>query len=550
MTIADLVIRLGLKDDASKSLAGTAGKIRTGFSRAALPAAGALGAVTLAAKKAIDSASDMNETVSKTRTVFGPAFSVVEKFGNGSARSLGISKQAALDAASTYGTFGKAAGLTGKALAKFSTPLVKAAADLGSFHNVPVAQALEDIRSGLAGETEPLRKYGILLNDAALRSQALKMGLVSTTKDALSPQNKMLAAQQLILKSLGPAAGDFARTSDSAANRAKIQAAETANLTASLGSGLLPAYKGLQGVLLMVTGIMARHQGIVKVAAMVVAALAVAVLSVNAAFAVYSAGAKIAAVAQRIFNAAVKANTIVLIVAALIAVGAAFVLAYKRCETFRKVVNAVVNFVRDHWRTMVTVMLAVFLPMVLLVIKKWGTFKAIGTAAVNGVKSAVSLLTGAVRGAWSVVGRLIAKIKDLSAGPINVIRGAFNILRGTVSSVLGVVRDVVDAIGWVLSKAGAVAGIVGKIGSVAGKIPGLAAGGIVTRPTLAMVGEGREPEAVIPLSKLAGMVGGGGGGVVVNISGPVYGANAEQLAREIRNQLLRMKRSTGSLGLA
>jgi hypothetical protein len=51
-------------------------------------------------------------------------------------------------------------------------------------------------------------------------------------------------------------------------------------------------------------------------------------------------------------------------------------------------------------------------------------------------------------------------------------------------------------------------------------IPMLAQGGIVTSPTLAMIGEGNGPEAVIPLSKLGSMgFGGGGGGITVNVNG-------------------------------
>jgi hypothetical protein len=204
----------------------------------------AIGAASVGAaigiKKLIDAGSDMNETVNKSNVIFGKSAKSVQEWSTTMAEAGGISEQAALDAASMFGTFGKAAGVGQKQLDKWSESLVQASSDLASFHNVDPTQALEDIRSGLAGEVEPLRKYGILLNDATLRQQALKMGLVSTTKDALSPQNKMLAAHALILKDLGPATGDFARTSEGLANQQRILKAELQNVVTELGTALLP----------------------------------------------------------------------------------------------------------------------------------------------------------------------------------------------------------------------------------------------------------------------------------------------------------------------
>jgi hypothetical protein len=86
-------------------------------------------------------------------------------------------------------------------------------------------------------------------------------------------------------------------------------------------------------------------------------------------------------------------------------------------------------------------------------------------------------------------------------------------------------------------------GAIGNFASgVAGRIAGLAEGGIVTRPTLAMVGEGGEPEAVIPLSKM-GQFGGGGGGVNITINGAI---DPEATARQIRRILEDSERRTGA----
>ena len=74
----------------------------------------------------------------------------------------------------------------------------------------------------MRGEAEPLRQYGVLLDDASLRQAALELGIISTTKNALTPQQKVLAAQALIYQQTGTAQGDFARTSDGLANKTRI----------------------------------------------------------------------------------------------------------------------------------------------------------------------------------------------------------------------------------------------------------------------------------------------------------------------------------------
>ena len=144
-------------------------------------------------KEAITAASDLAETVSKVGVLFGDSAKQVEAFAETAAVKLGQSKQQALNAAATFATFGKAAGLAGDDLAKFSTDFVGLASDLASFNNTSPEQAINAIGAALRGESEPLRAYGVLLDDASLRQAALELGIVSTTKNALTPQQKVLS---------------------------------------------------------------------------------------------------------------------------------------------------------------------------------------------------------------------------------------------------------------------------------------------------------------------------------------------------------------------
>ena len=218
-------------------LQGFSDKITTAFKVATAAA------VAFAGKLAIDSikaASDLGETISKVGVLFGDSAKEIEKFADGAAQSLGQTKQQALDAAANFAIFGKSAGLTGKSLTEFSTGFVKLAADLASFNNVPQDEAINAIGSALRGEAEPLRKFGVLLDDATLKNAALELGLISTTKNALTPQQKVLAAQKVIYEQTTAAQGDFERTSGGLANQTKILSAELENTKLVIGEALLP----------------------------------------------------------------------------------------------------------------------------------------------------------------------------------------------------------------------------------------------------------------------------------------------------------------------
>lgn len=187
----------------------------------------------------ITAASNLGESANKIATIFGDAAPVITDFAKNAARNIGLSDIAARDAAATYGVFGSAAGLAGEDLADFSTEMVTLSGDMASFYNTSPEQAIEAIGAAFRGETEPIRAYGVMLDDATVKAKALEMGLYSGT-GALDMNAKVLATQALILDKTKLAAGDFLETSDGLANQQRILAAEFANAQAELGQGLLP----------------------------------------------------------------------------------------------------------------------------------------------------------------------------------------------------------------------------------------------------------------------------------------------------------------------
>jgi phage-related minor tail protein len=195
---------------------------------------------------AIKWASDLNEASSAVATVFGADAEKVAGAQGSVAKSLGLSREEALSYASALGALYKSVGLTTSASADMSNEVTQAAADLGSFFNVPIGQVLDDIKSGLVGEFEPLRKYGILLSAAAVEQKALAMTGKTSAKE-LTEQEKVLARQELIMSQLGAAQGDFARTSDGLANSTRILSAQFKDAGAQLGTQLLPYATQLVG---------------------------------------------------------------------------------------------------------------------------------------------------------------------------------------------------------------------------------------------------------------------------------------------------------------
>ncbi|CAB5225868.1 hypothetical protein UFOVP1505_22, partial [uncultured Caudovirales phage] len=201
----------------------------------------AVGAVGAFAYKAIQAASDFDEAINKNKVVFGAISKEVEAFARTANTALGLSETAALKAAGTFAIFGKSAGLAGKNLSDFSIDLVTLASDLASFNNTSVDDAITALGSALRGEAEPLRKYGVLLDDATLKAAATELGIYSGSK-ALTAQQKVLAAQKVIFDQTGDAQGDFGRTSDGLAAQQKILGATFDDIQQKLGKAFLPIF--------------------------------------------------------------------------------------------------------------------------------------------------------------------------------------------------------------------------------------------------------------------------------------------------------------------
>jgi hypothetical protein len=196
-------------------------------------------AAAAAAGRMIKAASDLNEEISKSEQVFGASSRAIQVWSEQTATSIGVAQTQALQATGTFGNLFRTVGLAPEAAGEMSQALVELGADLASFNNANIDDVLNAIRSGLIGEAEPLRRYGVLLSETRVQQAAMAATGKETTA-ALTDQEKALARYNIILQDTVPAQGDFARTSTGLANQTKILKAQMSDLSAELGSNLLP----------------------------------------------------------------------------------------------------------------------------------------------------------------------------------------------------------------------------------------------------------------------------------------------------------------------
>ena len=210
----------------------------------------------------VKAASNLNESLNKSKVIFGSAADEVADFGASAAKSFGLSQRAAVDAASSFGVLFQSLGKGSQATAGLSVQFTKLAGDLSSFFNISGADAVQKLLSGLSGEAEPLRRVGVFLTEAKVKAEAYASGIAKLGAE-LTESQKIQARANVILRETAVAQGDFGRTSGSLANLQRTLKADIENLSASFGQVLLPAMVGVVKVADgVVTGLLAILNGV------------------------------------------------------------------------------------------------------------------------------------------------------------------------------------------------------------------------------------------------------------------------------------------------
>jgi hypothetical protein len=386
---------------------------------AALGTTFAASQVAAFAKESIMAASNMAESLSKVQVVFGEGAAEVEAFGKSAAQNLGISNQAALEAAGTYGNLFQAFGLGQAESQKMSTSLVQLAADMASFNNTSIDQAITALRSGLSGETEPLKRFGVALSEVRLKEEALRMGLIKTTSGTLPVAIKSQAAYSLILKDTALAQGDYARTADGTANTMKTLQAKMEDAKVALGDALMPAFRGLLKILDLLIPVLTKVGEFFKNNQAEVKAFAITVGVLGAAWGAYTVIIKAAIIQQKILNLVQKLNPIGLIVIAVGLLVAAMVKLWNSNEAFRKAVIAVAKVALNAFAAIIPMVGEVFEAIMKVVT---GPLRAFLTALskLPGVgkyaKAGLDIMNKGLNGISDFAKSAANKAKELSAG--------------------------------------------------------------------------------------------------------------------------------------
>lgn len=191
------------------------------------------------AKESISLGSDLAEVQNVVDTVFKDSTGSINEFAKAAIKAYGLSETSAKQYASTSGALLKSMGIGNmETLTQMSTTIAGLAGDMASFYNLDSADAFAKLRSGLAGETEPLKQLGINLSVANLEAFALSRGITESYQ-SMSEANKAILRYNYILSQTQDAQGDFVRTQSGWANQTRILSENLNALKANLGQGFI-----------------------------------------------------------------------------------------------------------------------------------------------------------------------------------------------------------------------------------------------------------------------------------------------------------------------
>ena len=207
----------------------------------AVAVGGALAAVGVGKffSASIEKASDLGESINAVTVSYGEFADDVLALGGDVASRLGLTTTDFNAAAVRFSAFAERVVGEGGNVAGFVDSITTRAADFASVFNIEVSEALQVFQSGLSGEAEPLKRFGINLLDSEVSAYAYRAGIASVG-EALTETEKVQARYGLLLESTAKTAGDFANTSDGLANSQRILQANFSGLQAEIGENLAP----------------------------------------------------------------------------------------------------------------------------------------------------------------------------------------------------------------------------------------------------------------------------------------------------------------------
>ncbi|MDP3712568.1 MAG: hypothetical protein Q8R60_08800 [Mycobacteriales bacterium] len=306
---------------------------------------------------AVKQASASEQAMGGVQSVFGDAAEKVEKFAKRSGKSLGLAESDYASLAAVVGSQLQRFGQSQDEAAESTDKLVTLGADLAATYGGSVADAVSAVSSLLKGERDPIEKYAVGINDAAIMAELASKGL-GKLKGAALDQAKAQATLTLLMQQTTAAQGAAARESGTLEGQTIRVAAQYKNLSADLGARLLPIVSDAITKFTSMAEFIGRNSDVIVPLVTAVGTFATGLFIVTKAAAAFNAVSVL--MGSSVTVALGPIGLIVLGVAALVA---GLVIAYKNSETFRNIVQAVFKAVATAVLTAVDVWLGGFQKM-------------------------------------------------------------------------------------------------------------------------------------------------------------------------------------------
>lgn len=493
--------RVAANTKKSGGLLGKLGGIGAGVAKVlgpvglALSAAEAGKAVIKLGTDSVRAGSDLQQSLGAAEAVFGKNAKAIKASADAAAQSVGLSRAEYLQLAAVLG-----AGLKNQGIKDYGDQtqrVLKLGADLAAQFGGSTKDAVEAIGSLMRGETDPIERYGVSINQAAINAYLLEHGQSKLTGAALKAAQAQ-ARLALLTKQTSQAQGTFARESNTLAGQQQRLAATVENLKARLGTALLPAITAVVGFFNQAASGSGRVGAAFQVLGqMIQQRIAPVLAGLKAAWASISSAFLDAVGGSGNLQKAIVVLVPILQKAGVITgqiVGGAF-----------RVLGVIIG---------VTIKVIAALVKGIISVVKWAIELGKRIAATPTGRAIFQTIVNLVRMVVNNV-RIMISVVQLVAAAIGRVRaGIFSTLAPIIARVVTAARPVIDVMGRVNAAIGRVrSGALGAIASAIGSIAS-AAWGAVSAVT-ALINRLQSSVLGTLASKVAGLMRDGSGGLIV-----------------------------------
>ena len=389
-------------------------RFEAGLDRATGPALAAVGAIGALGTAAYNSASELQQTTGAVESVFGEYAAQVQSFAADAASNVGLAESQYGSLASVLGAQLKNMGSPMEEVAGQTNDLVGLGADLAATFGGTTADAVSALSSLLRGERDPIERYGVSINQAAVDAELARQGLDGLTGEA-AKNAQLQATLALLTQQTADAQGQFAREAGTAAGAQQIANAEYENARAALGEQLLPVVSTITQHLTEFAQWVQENTTLVTIITATIGGLAAGILVLNGIVKTVRILTQAWTIAQRALNLVMRLNPIGLVVTAIAALVAGIIYAYNNSETFRNIVNKLWSAIKTGARWVMNTFVDIARSVMRTgsavkdglgaawdwVADKWDYFYDRIVGGINWVKSLVSDATGLIRNMFS-----------------------------------------------------------------------------------------------------------------------------------------------------